>query len=532
MNRLNMAGKSLVDLLFDRVNARPHHQAIVQDNACVDYGELWRRVVDLSEILAEQGIKTGERVILLMDNSIHYAVTYYALLRLTAVVVPLNTGLKRLQLMQIISHAQAKLLVHDGKVADELTALPIATLDVSEKMPLNSGMGVSQVRNPYQVLTESKEGESLELCTIIYTSGTTGRPKGVMLSANNLLTNTLAIIEYLELTGSDRTMCVLPFYYAYGNSVLHTHLAVGATLVLENNFIYPQRVLQRMAEEQVTGFAGVPSTFRLLLLRCDLTKFPLRHLRYVTQAGGALSPADIRRVVNYWPTARFFVMYGQTEATARLTYLPPERLDDKIGSVGIPVAGVEIKIMDANGREKPRGKTGEICAVGPNIMQGYWRDAAASEAKFFGKWLRTGDLGFQDDEGFTTIIGRGTEMIKTGDHRVAPEEIEQIIATMDTVEEVAVVGIPDELLGQVIQAFVVRSADSALDERAVLRHCKQQCAQYKMPRTIVFLPALPKTASGKIQRYRLVDNFSDSPVEDRGALCDDFSATHWKGTLS
>src|SRR5690606_27680019 len=162
------------------------------------------------------------------------------------------------------------------------------------------------------------------LAAIAYTSGTTGRPKGVMLSVGNLVSNTRAIVEYLALDARDRVMSVLPFYYAYGHSVLHSHLAVGGSLVLENSLMYPQLILQRMEALQVTGFSGVPSTYRLLLQRCDLSRFPLPALRYLTQAGGALAPDDVERLRSHWPSARFFVMYGQTEATARLTWLPPD----------------------------------------------------------------------------------------------------------------------------------------------------------------------------------------------------------------
>lgn len=514
MGSLNVTGKSLCDLLLDQVRSQPDHHAIIHDDARISYGELWQRIMKAAKRLRERGVDQGDRVVMLMDNSVHYVVAYYAIMYLEAVSVPLNTGLKGQQLGQIISHAQSSVVLHDGSHAAvkalepqleeaSATALNIATSDLSD----------GELLCPDSTPEKSRASDG-QLNTIIYTSGTTGRPKGVMLSGKNLLSNTLAIIEYLGLSSDDRMMCVLPFYYAYGNSILHTHLAAGATIILENSLMYPGPVLERMATEKVTGFAGVPSTFRLLLLRCDLSQFPLPDLRYLTQAGGAMAAEDIQRVVDYWPSAQFFAMYGQTEATARLTYLPPDRLADKAASVGRPVAGVRIKVIDEHGREVPRGVTGEICATGPNIMLGYWQDPVASETKLMGQWLRTGDLGFRDEEGFITIVGRSTDMIKTGDHRVAPEEVEQVIAAMESVEEVGVVGAPDTLLGQVLKAYVVLSPDSRLEKRDIMRHCKQQCAHYKMPREIQFVTALPKTASGKVQRYKLLemDNFTENCV--------------------
>jgi len=213
-----------------------------------------------------------------------------------------------------------------------------------------------------------------QTAAIIYTSGTTGRPKGVTLSHGNLAANVRSILQYLNLGPTDRVLNVLPFYYSYGNSVLHTHLAVGGTLILENNLLYPHNVLTTLARERATGFSGVPSTFAILLSRASLENHDLSSLRYMTQAGGAMAPALIERLRRAVPHIRFFVMYGQTEATARLAWLPPEMLDAKPGSIGIAIPGVRLELRDEQGRPVPTGETGEIWASGDNIMQGYWRD--------------------------------------------------------------------------------------------------------------------------------------------------------------
>lgn len=500
-----MTKKSLSGLLFEQVQAQAGKDAVVHDNRRTTYAELWQYISRTAACLDQHHIRPGDRVLLRLGNSLAYIVAYYAVLRLGAVVVPLNTGLKSEQLAHLVDHAQARALLHDGEESE----LAKGGSDAAGQQPLlidiKRAMDHSAAAGAERELVGDRLGAGDRLSSIMYTSGTTGRPKGVMLSAGNLLSNTLAIIGYLALRSHERLLCVLPFHYAYGNSLLHTHLCAGATLVLADSLMYPQQVLQTMAVERVTGFAGVPSSYRLLLRRCDLSRHPLPHLRYLAQAGGAMAVEDIRSLAEHWPSAKFFVMYGQTEATARLSYLPPERLVDKPDTVGIPIPGVRIKIMNEQGVELARGKTGEICAAGPNIMLGYWRDAAASEARFFGEWLRTGDLGFQDQEGFTTIVGRATDMIKTGDHRVAPEEVEQVIAAIPAVEEVAVVGAPDSLLGQVIKAFVVVSAGSTLARRDIMRHCKTQCAAYKIPREIHFVTVLPRTASGKVQRYKLLE---------------------------
>jgi long-chain acyl-CoA synthetase len=344
-----------------------------------------------------------------------------------------------------------------------------------------------------------------DLAAIIYTSGSTGNPKGVTLSHANLAANVASILAYLKLTPADRTVSVLPFHYSYGNSVLHTHLAAGACLVIENNLLYPHRVVERMVSSGATGFAGVPSTYALLLNRVALDKYDLRSLKHVTQAGGPMTPALTQRLVAALPHTRVFVMYGQTEASARLTYLPPERLQEKLGTVGIPIRDVTLEIRDESGARCKPGVTGEVCARGPNIMVGYWQDEVATRAVLKDGWLATGDLGFLDEDGFLHLVARKTEMIKTGAHRVSPNDIEEALAALDGVEESAAIGVPDELLGQVVKVFVVARRGCTVAESDIRRHCQRQLAQYKVPKHVEFIDSLPRGAGGKLQRFRLLE---------------------------
>jgi acyl-CoA synthetase (AMP-forming)/AMP-acid ligase II len=342
-----------------------------------------------------------------------------------------------------------------------------------------------------------------QAAAIIYTSGTTGAPKGVTLSHRNFGANVVSILDYLQLSDADRIVNVLPFYYSYGNSVLHTHLAAGGCVILENSLAYPHAVLQRMVDERATGFSGVPSTFALLLNRVKLEHYDLSALRYLTQAGGPMSPAHIRRLRQVLPHAKLFVMYGQTEATARITYLPPEKLDAKLGSVGIAIPGVEVQIRDECDREVAPDEAGEICVRGANVMQGYWNDPRESARVLIDGWLHTGDIARRDKDGYIFIVGRRSDMIKTGAHRVSPQEIEEVIAELDGVAEVAAVGVADEILGEVIKAVIVPRAGCALDKRGVQAHCHARLALYKVPKHVEFVAELPKTASGKLKRFSL-----------------------------
>jgi acyl-CoA synthetase (AMP-forming)/AMP-acid ligase II len=338
---------------------------------------------------------------------------------------------------------------------------------------------------------------------ILYTSGTTGAPKGVTLSHANLTANTEAILKYLELGPNDNGLCVLPFHYAYGNSILHTHLAAGARLVLENSLAYPHRVAGLLSSEKITGMSGVPSTWTLLLTRARLKEAELPALRYVTIAGGALPGDGLRALQHAMPRTRIFVMYGQTEATARITWLPPDRMVDKAGSAGVPVQGMEVEIRDADGRILAHGETGEIRARGTSVMLGYWQDPLTTSAVLQDGWLHTGDMGYLDADGYLFIAGRRSDMIKVGSHRVNPAEIEEVILQLDGIAEAAVIGAPDPVLGQVIKAVVATHPGASVPAMSVQSLCRARLAPHKVPRVVEFVEQLPRTASGKIKRAML-----------------------------
>jgi acyl-CoA synthetase (AMP-forming)/AMP-acid ligase II len=501
---------SIVEAFCAVALRQPQATALSWRGAAWTYGELQRAIAAVAGALASQGVPRGARVALLLRNSPQYVATYYGVLAAGCVATPLNAQERANVLARQIEHCGATLLIGDPE-HPEWAALVAATEGraVSRWItPLREGAAalpafIEALGSPAPDVCESVAApEPDQLAAIIYTSGTTGRPKGVMLSHRNLYANTAAIIEYLGLSADDRGLCVLPFHFSYGNSVLHTHLLAGAFLSLEDNFAFPQATLQRLQDEAITGFAGVPSTFALLLGRCKLGDFDLRRLRYITQAGGAMSRALLERLREQAPNVQVFVMYGQTEATARLTYLPPAKLDAKAGSVGIPIPGVAIEVR-VDGAVTTPNQVGEIHVRGPNVMLGYWNDAAATAEVLREGWLRTGDLGHRDEDGYLYIDGRAVEMIKVGAFRVSPQEVEEVLAALDGVEEAAVTAIPDELLGQSIKAVIVPRPGVQLQMLAVKAHCRQHLAAYKVPKVVEFAASLPRTSSGKVQRFKL-----------------------------
>jgi acyl-CoA synthetase (AMP-forming)/AMP-acid ligase II len=338
----------------------------------------------------------------------------------------------------------------------------------------------------------------------MFTSGSTGEPRGVMVSHANIVANTDAIVSYLSLSERDRIMAVLPFHYCYGASLLHTHLLAGGDIVIENRFMYPETVLQRLIETRCTGFAGVPSHFQVLLRNSTLRKKHFPDLRYVQQAGGYLAPNFILELKAALPDTQVFIMYGQTEATARLSYLPPDRLDRKLGSIGTGMPGVKLRVVNAAGMSVQQGEVGEIVAEGANITRGYWQAPRETAEVFRNGVLYTGDLARVDEDGFIFIVDRAKDFLKCRGEKVSCRQIEEVLLQCEELIEVAVVGIPDDVLGEAVKAFVVPRVSSSpgLAER-VAAHCMRRLAPHHQPRAIVALAALPKNSSGKVLKAAL-----------------------------
>ncbi|HKK21590.1 MAG TPA: AMP-binding protein, partial [candidate division Zixibacteria bacterium] len=342
-----------------------------------------------------------------------------------------------------------------------------------------------------------------ELAAIFYTSGSTGQGKGVMLSHRSLVANTVGTVEYLKLTESDSVIVILPFYYIYGNSLLLTHVAVGGCLVIDNRFMYAETVLDTMQAERVTGLSGVPSNFLILL---NNSTFPTREfpsLRYFTQAGGGMAPDVIRRLYETFPDKEVYIMYGQTEASPRVTWLPPDRLREKLGSVGIEVPGVKVRIIKENGEEASVGEEGEIVVGGDSVMMGYWNQPDEQQEVLKDSWLYTGDLAKRDEDGFIFIVGRRKEIIKSGGNRISVKEVEECLLTNEKIHEVAVFGVPDDIFGEAVKAVVVLKQGFESNFKEIQRHCRQSLAEHKIPRHVEFVEELPKYQSGKVNKLAL-----------------------------
>ncbi len=502
---------TLLDLIQEAAFRFPSRIAVKDSSGALTYSQLTSLAGGVARGLLSRGISKGDRVGLLVENSTRYVVAYLGILGAGCVALPLNTDNTQKNLLYILDQCRASALIGQSRFIRKYDLWGIAR--GGRLLVVTAGKADYPINDERIITWDDLLGESDkalsslsggDLACILYTSGTTGRPKGVMLSHENLRSNAESIISYLKLRASDSILAVLPFFYSYGSSLLHTHLAVGGTIHVENNFVYPNKALERMAREQVTGFAGVPSTFAMLLHRSNFKRMEWPYLRYVTQAGGPMPPAITRELKEALPNTDIFIMYGQTEATARLSYLPPDLILKKAGSIGKAIPGVELRCVDKAGRRVAPGETGEICARGPNIMKGYWDMPEETRKVLRDGWLYTGDLATVDGDGFFYIVSRKSELIKSGAHRISPKEIEEVVVELPDVHEAAVVGVPDEILGESICAFIVPKGEE-LDKRAVIRHCRKNLASFKVPHRVETIASLPKTSSGKVKKYLLRD---------------------------
>ena len=465
---------------------------VVGSKETISYRELIRQSLMLSAVISEK-IGQNNKVLLISENSVFFIIVYLAVMKSGNICVPLNPATESENFNYIIKETEGINIFISRKYRARFSKKEINVWDEDFVRSLTAGD-----YSLYGLLGE--EFDENRVAQILFTSGSTGKPKGVVLSHKNLIANTNSIIKYLGLTSGDRIEIVLPFYYCYGLSLLHTHLRVGGSVVLNNYFIFLGSVIDDLKKYHCTGFAGVPSHFQILLRKSKSfahTDFP--DLRYLTQAGGKLYDAFIREFAQTFPDKKFYVMYGQTEATARLSYLPPELLTEKMGSIGKGIPGVTLDVFDADDRPVKPGEVGEIVARGDNIMIGYLNDPKGSRETLRNGWLHTGDLAKKDRDGFIFLVARKKEIIKVGGKRISPKEIEEVIVAVPAVVDCLVEGIYDEVLGEAIKARVVLKSGITEEEAkdAIIKMCKKHLAQFKIPQLFEFKSKMDINEAGK-----------------------------------
>jgi acyl-CoA synthetase (AMP-forming)/AMP-acid ligase II len=496
------------DLLAHAAERFPTRRVFESATEALTYAELDRDSAGGTAFLEGHGIGRGDRVALALEPSADYLRAYFAILRAGAVVVPLHPGSGARYFEQVATHAEVRAAFLSGEDTSAVDIVAAAVPDVrlvvwsdlahATRFPSEAGAlscWNATPRGDARVETE-------DLAALFYTSGSSGAAKAVMLSHRNLTANTASVLDYLPIDEHERAGLLLPFCYAYGDSVLRTHVTRGACMVRLPPVMEPRASVTALRDGGCTSLPAVSIAFNLLLLDDEFRAATLPTMRYLTHAGGPAHPRMVAELRRRFVNAPLYCMYGQTEAGPRLAYLPPEQLMTKSGSIGRPVPGVELAVVDADGRTVADGEEGELVARGPNIMAGYWKDPERTEKVLEGGRLRTGDLARRDSDGFFYIVGRRDDMIKAGSHRVDPCEIEQVVETVPGVLACAVVGRVDEFTGERIVAYVTATDRQNDPTRAIFIACRA-LPEYKRPTQVHVVDEIPRSPTGKVLRKQL-----------------------------
>ena len=507
MNSMHGAVPLLHDYLLHSARTLPDKVALVCAGQRLSYAEIDARSNALARSLAAGGVRRGDRVVIFGDNTVETVVSFWAVLKANAVVVIVNPLTKADKLAYLLNDCRPAAFISDKHLR------PVFTQSVESCKHLKSVI-VSGEATWDQALSEghaappARKALELDLAAIIYTSGSTGDPKGVMLTHRNMLSACTSIASYLEIQEDEVILGVLPLAFDYGLYQMLMAFRTGARLVLERSFAYPAQVLKRMVDERVTGFPGVPTIFSLLGEFKAIRDYDLSGVRYVTNTAAALPRKHIQLLKDLFPGARIYSMYGLTECK-RCTYLPPRDIDRKPDSVGLAIPNTELWIVDEAGERVGPGVVGQLVIRGPTVMKGYWEKPEATAKKLKPgplpgeQVLHTGDYCRMDEEGYLYFVGRMDDVIKSRGEKVAPKEVENALMNIPGVKEAAVIGVPDDVLGQAVKAYVVLENGFQIPEREIQKECQRRLENFMVPKYIVTVPSLPRTDTGKIRKIGL-----------------------------
>lgn len=472
------------------------------------YAEFDRAVNRAALMLMARGIGKGDVVSLLMPNSVEYVIAYFACFKLGALAGPVNSLLKSQEISYVISNSEAKaLLIHTEfipRVSEILYELPRlkhviefddeakATREFAEKAPSLPAVEIE------------RDDEAI----IIYTSGTTGKPKGCLLTHGNLISNARQISEWLGFTGQDRLLTIMPLFHMNAVSVTTmTPLYAGGSTVVSPKFS-ASRFWQIISDYEITSFGSVATMLSMLLetypdgvpegLQTSQVRFAM--------CGSAPVPAEVMKRFEERFHCLVIEGYGLSESTCRSTFNPPDERR-RAGSCGLPI-GNEMKVVDDDDREVPDGSLGEIVLRGENILKGYFRNPEATERAFRNGWFHTGDVGYRDKDGFFYIVDRKTDMIIRGGENIYPREIDEVLYQHPSIAAAATIGIPDELYGEEVAAFLILKDGASLTEDEVINFCRERLADYKCPKTVRFVKDIPKGPTGKLLKRELAKEYA------------------------
>jgi acyl-CoA synthetase (AMP-forming)/AMP-acid ligase II len=488
----------------------PDKVALVCGSSRSTYGELAAAASSFAGFLVANGLAKGDRVAIYIDSSPETVVSIFGVLEAGGCIVVINPATQAERLGYILENCSPKFLVCGNEKrsqveqAEASLSFRLVNIWTGSGEEGVQGVSFSRIQNDRLPAPAVRLIDN-DLAAIIYTSGSTGKPKGVTLLHRNIHTAVESIADYLENNAADVILGVLPLSSSYGLLQVLVTFWTGGRVVLEKGFGYPYEIIKRIKEEKVTGLAGAPTIWAIILRLEGLEKEDFSSLRYITNAAAAMPASFVPRLRKVFPSTKIYLMHGLTECL-RTTFLPPDELETRTSSVGPGMRNIELWVEDADGRRLPAGHVGEMIVRGSTLMQGYWNDPEGTAKALipgpypWEKVLRTRDLFRMDEDGYFHFVARSDELIKSKGEKVSPIEVEDVIYTIDAVNEVRVIGVPDTILGQAIRAEIVLKEGRTLVAQEVKAHCRRFLEDFKIPHAVAFVASLPKTQGGKIKR--------------------------------
>lgn len=487
----------------------PEQEALVYYDQRITYAQLNTMVNQLANGLLKLGIKPGDRILIALNNCPEFIISYFAIMRMRAVVVPVNNQYTINEIGLIMRDSLPAAVITDAQLTPVFTKLA-AEIDVSHGIIVTRSSTTGENLFSFNTILEKGavnfkpviQYQRDEVVELLYTSGSTGSPKGAMLTHNNLYSNALTFAQLNYLKPADKSLLVAPAFHAAAQTcVMNASLVSGATLVVHDGWVDPDTLLKAIQDEKITFYFGPPTMYALLVNHPETQKYDTGSWRTAYTGASALS-TDIFN--NFEKKFGFQITegYGLTETSPVVTSNPVQG-NKKPGSIGLPIPDVEVKIVDYEDREMPPGEIGEIIVRGPNVMKGYFNREEETSWIMRNGWFHTGDLAYRDSDGYLFIVDRKKDLIIRGGLNIYPREVEEVLYTHPKVFEVAVVGVPDPVMGEEVLAFVLLRNGDTVEPEELQEFCRDKLARYKIPRYVRFVENLPKTTSGKLLKGAL-----------------------------
>lgn len=484
--------------------------AITQGDHRLTYREWHQQATNMAATLSHYLFPASCHVALFLPNSISYAVAYFGILYTDRTVIPIGPQSKGAEIRSTLENCEIDLIITNSVLQPGLTQI-IESYPHSIYLLNADTLYVTKLTGEKGWIAKTggimaNEGENAT-ALMLHTSGTLSHPKRVMLTHRSLLCNIRSNVASLSLNADDVVLIALPMYFGYCNTAQFlTHVFLGASMVILDGMFLAKKFFSAVEEQHITNFTGVPTMLFSLLDYRRRGEYDIRSLRYICFGGGKMPVDKLKMLIDAFPTVGFVQTYGQTEASPRVTALLPKDAVRKLGSVGCPIPGVTVAIVDEQGHFLENGKTGEIVVQGANVMKGYYKNEAATADVLRNGWLYTGDLGRLDEEGYLYLTGRKKNMIISGGINVYPEEVEEVLLSHPRVADAVVYGAQDEAMGELPYAKVVVKEGENVSAGSLINYCLDRLSSYKVPRRIEFVQRLSKTYNGKTKRNEELHN--------------------------